>query len=122
MKNNYGKKGMEIDFFHNGVALVPFGSVEISTFVEQKRFEHDTEWVKEKIIYCYERKINISMHPRANYYPKQLAKIAKHDQYNISFDTIEGIVYGLDKKGLIDHLDRGHGKSSGSTFVLKGYK
>ncbi len=122
MKNNYGTKGMEIDFKHNGMGFHPHGNAEIDTFVQAQRFEHDSEWVKEKITYCLERGINISMHPRANYYAKQIMKLAIQDGYDITHEKIESIVYGMDKKGKIEHLKRGNRDSKGATFILKGTK
>ena len=120
MKHNYGKKDLEIDFRHNGQGFVIHGNAEIDTFVAQRRFEHDKEWIKEKITYCRERQINLSMHARGNYYPKQLAQLAKQDQYNITADTIERIVYGMDQKGQIEHLERANRESRASTFIVKG--
>ena len=122
MKNNYGTKGMEIDFKHNGMGFHPHGNAEIDTFVQAKRFEHDSEWVREKITYCFERGINISMHPRANYYAKQIMKLAIQDGYDITHEKIESIVYGMDKKGQIEHKKRGNRSSTGSSFVIKGTK
>ena len=120
MKNNYGKKGMEIDFTHNGQGFRPYGPAEIGSFVDSLAFELDKKWIIEKIAYCKDRNINLSMQNRANYYPKQLLKLAKQDKYNISFSTIESIVYGMDKKGQIEHLERGNRHSNGASFIYKG--
>ena len=60
------------------------------------------------------------MNVRGNYYPKQLLALAKTDKYNIDFETIESIVYGMDKKGQIEHLERGNRNSRGSSFIYKG--
>jgi len=120
MKNNYGKKGMEIDFAHNGQGFYINGPAQVNNFVDQRAFELNKKWIIEKIAYCHDRNINLSMNGRGNYYPKQLLKLAKSDQYNISFSTIESIVYGMDKKGQIEHLARGNRHSQGSSFVYKG--
>ena len=120
MKNNYGKKGMEIDFKHNGQGFYHYGVTEIDNFVDQRKFDLNKKWIIEKIAYCKDRNINLSMQNRANYYPKQLVKLAKQDQYNISFSTIESIVYGMDKKGQLEHLVRGNRHSTGASFIYKG--
>ena len=120
MKNNYGRKDLEIDFKHNGDGFYAWGKAEIDNFVDQLTFDLDKKWIIEKIAYCKDRGINLSMHSRGNYYPKQLLKLAKNDKYNIDFNTIESIVYGMDKKGQIEHLTRAKRDSSGSSFVYKG--
>ena len=60
------------------------------------------------------------MHPRANYYAKQIMKLAIQDGYDITHEKIESIVYNMDKKGQIEHLARAKRDSSGSSFVYKG--
>ena len=60
------------------------------------------------------------MHPRANYYAKQIMKLAIQDGYDITHEKIESIVYGMDKKGQIEHLERGNRHSTGASFVYKG--
>ena len=47
-------------------------------------------------------------------------KLSAQDNYTITSDTIESIVYGMDKKGQIEHLARAKRDSSGSSFVYKG--
>ena len=120
MKNNYGKKDLEIDFKHNGDGFYAYGKAEIENFVDQLTYDLDKKWIIEQIAYCKDRNINLSMQNRANYYPKQLLKLAKQDKYNIDFNTIESIVYGMDKKGQIEHLERGNRHSNGASFVYKG--
>ena len=120
MKNNYGKKDLEIDFKHNGDGFYAYGKAEIDSFVDQLTFDLDKKWIIEQIAYCKDRNINLSMQNRANYYPKQLLKLAKQDKYNISFSTIESIVYNMDKKGQIEHLERGNRHSNGASFIYKG--
>jgi len=120
MKNNYGKKDLEIDFKHNGDGFVPHHQADVDNFVDQLTYDLDKKWIIEQIAYCKDRNINLSMQNRANYYPKQLLKLAKQDKYNISFSTIESIVYGMDKKGQIEHLERGNRHSNGASFVYKG--
>ena len=120
MKNNYGVKDLEIDFQHNGNGFVPVHKADIDKFVDQLTFDLDKKWIIEQIAYCKDRNINLSMQNRANYYPKQLLKLAKQDKYNISFSTIESIVYGMDKKGQIEHLERGNRHSNGASFIYKG--
>ena len=62
------------------------------------------------------------MHPRANYYAKQIMKLAIQDGYDITHEKIESIVYGMDKKGQIEHRKRGNRNSTGSSLVVKGTK
>ena len=60
------------------------------------------------------------MHPRANYYAKKIMKLAIQDGYDITHKKIESIVYGMDKKGQIEHRKRGNHHSNGASFVYKG--
>jgi len=62
------------------------------------------------------------MNRRGNYFAKSLLAYAKLDKYNIDLKTIESIVYGMDKNGEIEHLERGNRHSKGATFIYKGYK
>ena len=120
MKNNYGKKDLEIDFKHNGDGFAPHHQADVDNFVDQLAYDLNKKWIIEKIAYCKDRNINLSMNVRGNYYPKQLLALAKTDKYNIDFQTIESIVYGMDKKGQIEHLERGNRNSRGSSFIYKG--
>ena len=122
MKNNYGTKGLEIDFKHNGQGFYPCNAAEINNFVDSLSFEHDKKWIIEQIDFCKDRNINLSMNRRGNYFAKSLLGYAKLDNYNIDLKTIESIVYGMDKNGQIEHLERGNRHSKGATFIYKGYK
>ena len=47
-------------------------------------------------------------------------KLAIQDGYDITHEKIESIVYGMDKKGQIEHKKRGNRHSTGASFVFKG--
>jgi len=120
MKNNYGPVGEEIDVYHNGEGFVPWGKTETLGYVDELKARENVKWVKEMIHECWAKKINISFHPRANYVASQLMKMAKMEQYNITKSAIEDIANDLHKAGTLEVLDRGHGKSSGSTMRILG--
>ena len=120
MKNNYGPVGEEIDVYHNGEGFVPWGKTETLGYVDELKARENTKWVKEMIHECWAKKINNSFHPRSNYVASQLMKMAKMEQYNITKSEIEDIANDLHKAGTLEVLDRGHGKSSGSTMRILG--
>jgi len=116
VKNNYGPAGEEIDVYHNSLAFIPWNPKEMNGFSAQLKEQENEKWVIEKIDECWEKKINISFHPRANFVARQLLRMAKIDRYSITKMEIEKITHDLHKKGALQIEERGHGKSNGSTI------
>ena len=121
MKNNYGKVGMKVMMKHDGNALAAHGKDQIESLVEKAKAVNDIKWVIEKLEECWEKRINISHHPRANYAPKQVFKFAKMDNYDINQEQIERIIYDLEKQRKIEVLERGHNKSKAQTLRYIGH-
>ncbi len=121
MKNNYGPIGEKIHLKHNGLGFRPDTPEEMNSFVTGLKAQSNEKWVTEKLQECWDKKINISFAPRANYAPKQIAKLAKIDKYDIHINEIERIVFDLDKRGKLELQERGHNKSHGGTIRYIGH-